>query len=403
MKKRMSKYRKILLILLAAAAVLNLLGCIPAFCDLYTDSVYRFLADGIGYVTGLLPFPLCELLMYAGILIVLASVIFAVLLIFLRKKQGWRSFCRGWYRSVLMTLVCVVFLYTSNWLVPFRGTVLGQGVKSEESYSYEQVRAFREYVYTQCNAAAELVPTDSEGNIIFPDGSAITAGVTDAMHGIADRFPRLRGYYPPIKTALCSDILNRMGIGGFTYPLTLELTHNKYCLDPVFQPVLDAHEQAHHKGYYKENEADFLSEVALSESADPFLRFCGFWAMTGYAEDALTQAFSGMAEDGSLPDPQVDLKGYANAINEIYRELTPLSAQAWEIYNQANGIRQEIYEQDSHPIDSMPAVNEAIEKTADVGWSTQADILKENIYDGAVALLLRYYCGSGRVMPSAGD
>ena len=56
-------------------------------------------------------------------------------------------------------------------------------------------------------------------------------------------------------------------------------------------------------------------------------------------------------------------------------------------------IAEEIYEEDSHPIDEMPAVNEVIEETADVGWETQGEILQENTYDGVTLLLLQYFDG----------
>ena len=63
------------------------------------------------------------------------------------------------------------------------------------------------------------------------------------------------------------------------------------------------------------------------------------------------------------------------------------------IFDASNDIENEIFDEDEHIIDEMPAVNDAITVTADVGWDIQEDILEENCYDGAVLLLLQYYDG----------
>ena len=77
---------------------------------------------------------------------------------------------------------------------------------------------------------------------------------------------------------------------------------------------------------------------------------------------------------------------------EMFQE-PQLSDRIFQIVREGHVIEQEIYEEDSHPIDEMPAVNEVIEETADVGWETQGEILQENTYDGVTLLLLQYFDG----------
>ena len=227
------------------------------------------------------------------------------------------------------------------------------------------------------------------------------------MQALSGDFPRLNGYYPPVKTALCSDILERMGIGGYNYIYTMEPTRNKY-LAPTYLPVLDAHELSHHKGYYKENEANFLSQLALSQSQDPYLRFSGFYDMFSYLQDSYLTAqddlLHTMQAEGklNLPEPQEGMtKEELLAIfEERYRILVSicgeepqLSERAGMILDSAYQIEREVYNADSHPIDEMPAVQEAIQTTADTGWETQGKILQENTYDGVTLLLLQYFDG----------
>lgn len=409
MKKRKPKYRKILLILLLVSAVGNLAGCIPAFCDWYTDHIYCLIEGGISRLTAPVPVAVGELLMYLGVLLVLLAVLFLILLLFLRKKAGYRRFCRGYYKTFLMTLICVVFVYTFFWVIPFRGTVLGQGDPGKRtSFTFEEIRALTVYAANGVNAAAEEIEITADGKVDFPTESGIMPKIAAAMQGLSGDFPRLNGYYPPVKTALCSDILERMGIGGYNYIYTMEPTRNKY-LTPTYLPILDAHELSHHKGYYKENEANFLSELALSQSDDPFLRFSGFWDMYQYVFDgyltAQDELLTNMEAEGRLQLPAfrdgMTKEEYMATAMERYRILVEicgeepqLSERAGQIMDSAYQIEREVYNEDSHPIDEMPAVQEVIQETADTGWETQGNILQENSYDGVTLLLLQYFDGT---------
>ena len=78
---------------------------------------------------------------------------------------------------------------------------------------------------------------------------------------------------------------------------------------------------------------------------------------------------------------------------ELIGEFPDLSERARRIINCAEQIEREVYAADVHPIDDMPTVQNAIEDTADFGWTTQAEILQENCYDGVTLLLLQYYDG----------
>ena len=84
---------------------------------------------------------------------------------------------------------------------------------------------------------------------------------------------------------------------------------------------------------------------------------------------------------------------YIEQLNQIFEPLPEVSDRVHQINNAGYVIAEEIYDEDSHPIDEMPAVNEVIEETADVGWETQGEILQENTYDGVTLLLLQYFDG----------
>lgn len=413
-KKKKSKYWRITAIIFSITVILALLSFITPFCDWYVNNVYIYLSDGLSCMTAYIPFVLGEMIMYLGIAMVFFSVIFLIMLIFLRKKPKYRRFCGGYFKTFLMMFLCVLFIYMPMWLIPFRSSVMGEGsTEKRTEFTYDEIYALLEYSVNGLNAAAEEIEITEDGKVVFPTVEETQPRIAEAMVGISDEFPRLRGFYPPVKPALCSDILERMWIGGFTYPFTKEATHNKYT-SPTYQPILDAHELTHNKGYYKENEAEFLSQLALSRSEDPLLRFSAYNEMYDFVweewyntvELMQMQVFKDIVAKGNydftfFPKTAEESKRNMEILEELNWEETcmemfkepQLSDKALQILMDGYEIAQEIYEEDPHPIDDMPAVNEVIEETADVGWETQSEILQENTYDGVTLLLLQYFEG----------
>ena len=164
----------------------------------------------------------------------------------------------------------------------------------------------------------------------------------------------------------------------------------------------------HHKGFYRESEAEFISTLALIRSDDPYLRLAGYLEIDNYMDLAMRAAQDAAAaeleeagkvtpipEGMTLHDPgfKALLRKQAAEIQQYLKERPYFSERTGALIDQSNGIAAEIYQEDSHPIDNMPAVNEAIGEIADVGWETQAAVLKEHNYDGMALLYLQYFDG----------
>ncbi|MBE6841233.1 MAG: DUF3810 domain-containing protein [Ruminococcus sp.] len=398
----------VVIILLILTFLMWLMTLSPSVCDWYTDNIYRYIADGIGFVSALVPFAIGEIMMYLGVVLVVLSVVFLILLIFLRKKQKYRSFCKGFYKALLVAFTALVFVYMPTWYVPFCGTVLGKGESEQRKvYKDEEVMALYTYIVKGANQAAEEIEISQDGKVTFPTKEEYMELIETAMRDSSDEFSRLDKYYPELKVAFCSDILERMNIGGYTYPFTMEMTYSKY-VGPLHMPVLLSHEMCHHMGYYKESEANFISQLTLSRSENPYLRLSAFLSMYDWIySDYWTitdRIHAELENNGSIPSfdyimslPKEERKKAfelrEQVFIELFGEIVYLSEKVYMIDNQSDEIEEQVYESDSHPIDNLPSVNEAIETTADFGWKTQADILKENNYDGVVLLLLQYFEG----------
>lgn len=351
-----------------------LLSSVRIWADFYTDHIYTLLRDPVSRLTEMIPFPLGEVMMYLGAILIVLTLLLFILLIFLRKKKTYKAFVLGYLKSLVLISLIMLLIYTYQWLTPYRGSVLGNALQSDREYAIDELRILYIYLVDHINEECANVPRDEDGNVIYDTKETSEQKVGIAMNGISEEFPRLSGYYPTIKAAMCSDVLDWMYIGGYTYPYTLETTYNKY-INVLYFPSLYSHECSHHMGYYKEHEANFLSYLALANSDDPVLRYSGYYYVFRFIDDAYYK--SCLASDG------------ADAYYEFAKEHL-IDPQVYTDVIHAQDMAYELYLQDEHILEDY--ADEA-EEISDVGWNTQAQILQEYNYDGVVLLMLQYYDG----------
>lgn len=134
---------------------------------------------------------------------------------------------------------------------------------------------------------------------------------------------------------------------------------------------------SHHQGYYKENEANFLSQIALSRSSDPYFRLAAYLDMFRYVYSDYIKARDALTDE---------------TLKKAAEEAEPkLSERVEKICEASREEAKKAYDAEAHFIDSFPELDKFIHDTADKGWEVQEDILEDNSYDGVVLLLLQYY------------
>lgn len=413
--------------------IINLVAFSRSFCDFYTKHIYHHIANVISRVTGILPFNLGEIMMYlvmimAVIMIVALLTLFIVLLVrrlaavYNKKSIGlfYKKFrhCVAVYMKVILaTLVVTALIYTLNWFIPFRGSgaqvvadmnveattennagandnispeaTAGESTKANENvsgdngvdtsdereYTTEDLFSLRAILINNINSLAEQVDRDENGYI--KQDEDMYEEVVKAMEGLSDIYPILDGYYPKVKLAYCSDILDFMGIGGYTYPYTMEVTINKYTTYMDYGPLV-AHEMAHHKGFYAERDANFISFLAGTNSDSRLLAYSSYRYILSYVTDECYTAANEMYNK----DPEGTLE-FLNKQPELSGRVKLDDQHNIEEYqkNYEANVNKALEEN----------VSQAAESVADVGWDTQADLLEEKNYDGVVLMLLKYY------------
>lgn len=411
--KSLSLYTKTILMIITITLIINLVAFSRSFCDFYTKHIYHHIANVISRVTGILPFNLGEIMMYLVMIMIVALLALLIVLlvrrlaaVYNKKSIGlfYKKFrhCVAVYMKVILaTLVVTALIYTLNWFIPFRGSgaqvvadmnveaTAGEHTKANENvsgdngvdtsdereYTTEDLFSLRAILINSINSLAEQVDRDENGYI--KQDEDMYEEVVKAMEGLSDIYPILDGYYPKVKLAYCSDVLDFMGIGGYTYPYTMEVTINKYTTYMDYGPLV-AHEMAHHKGFYTERDANFISFLAGTNSDSRLLAYSSYRYILSYVTDECYTAANEMYNK----DPEGTLE-FLNKQPELSARVKLDDQHNIEEYqkNYEANVNKALEEN----------VSQAAESVADVGWDTQADLLEEKNYDGVVLMLLKYY------------
>ena len=368
-------YLRVVAVLLALIAVLNFAALVPGFADSYVACAYPALTLPLARLSELFALPVGELVMYGGIAALVAGLVLAVLALFLHRRRAFARAVGVYWKSVLSVVLVVGLLFTLNWAIPFRATPLRAVYGAGADASLEQLEALRNRIVVGLDQAASECPRDEAGQVACGDG--LDARVAAALDGAGDEFARLEGHYPAPKAALCSDVLEWMGIGGYTYPYTQEVTYNRH-VSRLYYPVLCAHELVHHRGYFMEDDAEFLSFLALSRSDDALLRYSAYEHLYYYVEGAYeARLVDGLGQDGA----RARHKAQPQVSDQVRDDVAYDEQEREQRYaGSVNGALEGLLAQPAQDVSRA-------------GWDTQAQVLRENAYDGVIGLLLAYYGG----------
>lgn len=281
------------IIALNAAALLS-----RRLCDFFADHLFFIAANTTGRISGLFPFSLGEVLISLAVLLLAATIVICVILIFHRKKEAYKKFAVSWLRVMTVIALTVALLYTFNCSYLYLTTPM-QYAGGTREFDVDEFEAVRNLVVNECNSLAPKMEREDDGTMIFSGDSAKAAA--DALRGISGDFPRLSGYYPPAKQMWGSYFMYKSEIIGVYFPFSMEANYSSYVSDS-FLPHVIAHEYAHLKGYIYENEANFMSFLACVNSDNDAVRYSGYLCVLYYLENDYT---SSVSDERAAKQPQL--------------------------------------------------------------------------------------------------
>ena len=314
-------YLLALLLDLLALAANQLAARSSAFANAYSHYVYRVLSLSIGSVTGLLPFSVVELLLYAMILFVLFDFVKqlcralrvgaacvhsehvsqdAQTHLLAAVARPLRHFLGHLFLILSALLVLYVFLCGINYHRTSFSEEADLSVTLDEHgtvYDEADLIALCDYLVTEINDTEAQLDVSCIGQTMeTPKPSAAWlwhAGRTGqrAMEKLGQRYSRLSGHYPFPKPILNTWLLSVQQTTGVYSPFTVEANYNR---DIAYYdiPFTICHELSHLRGYMQEEEANFIGVLATIGADDLYFNYSGYVSAWVYAGNALARVDS---------------------------------------------------------------------------------------------------------------
>ncbi len=285
-QEKKSKLPLILIIITAVLAVTILCDILArntdGFAEFYSEGIYPLFVHIIGFINGLFPFAVGEVLI---ILFFIAAVIGIAFLIFrlVRSDEKGKTALRG-FTAVFGAVTFIYFSYTF-----FCGINYHRVPFSEKSgltpskYSAEDLRTLCVYLIENANAEAEKIETDENGLMdVNTEGFDMKAECVEAMGKVGEQYPALSGFYPSPKGLMVSEFMSMCQILGVYNPFSIEANYNVNAPD-FSVPFTLCHELSHLKGFMREDEANFIAYLACRESENEYVRYSGYTEALIYA------------------------------------------------------------------------------------------------------------------------
>lgn len=263
--------------LFCISLILNLAARLwTGFAEWYAVHVYPVFVGTLGRFCSLFPFSVIEILLYLGVILILAGIIGI-----LTKKLKLR-----WALGVLgRTLILIFLVFTLNCGINYHRLPFSEraGFAIQES-TEEELIALCESLVEEINREAQEIALDSDGHCMLKAEPQEAA--RKAMAAAALEYPELDGYYPRAKPVLTTWYLSSQLLQGVYSPFTVEANYNNGMPDQD-KPSTICHELSHLKGFMREDEANFVAYLACRASDDPQFRYSGSILAYIYSGNAL--------------------------------------------------------------------------------------------------------------------
>lgn len=319
--KKIPKWLYCIAAAFAVSLILTLLAKnTDGFAEWYSTNIYPFFVGTVGRITSLLPFSLCEILLYTVVILAAVGTVLSVVR-FIKGKGKRKQILMKILAVVLSFVVSVFFVFTlfcgiNYSRTPF-STVSGFTV---ETYTAQELADLCVYILKNANDAAQKIETDGTLTVDLNGKINLDEECKKAMNLLGERYDSLSGFYPNAKTVIASEGMSYMKILGMYTPFTIEANYNSVAPD-FAKPFTVCHELSHLKGFMREDEANFIAYLACTGSDNEYLQYAGWVYALIYAGNALYSAAGA--------DIYNELMSYAD--EKIIAELKANSAY-WKRY-----------------------------------------------------------------------
>lgn len=270
--KRFIKYKRIYLLgLIPISYLLILIAKESSYFaeQIYAKHVYKWIAEVISTITGIIPFSLSEILIIAIPVIILTVTVRFILHLILDKNNRKDILIKG-ILNVFCSISIVVFLFTMlAGINYYRYSFASYSDLEIQASSVEELYGLSQnLVMTANELRTQITKTDSNGVFELSKNQYETAKIAArAMETLAKDYPILGGSYGDPKPVFLSKLLSQTEITGIFIPFTMEANVNVDVPDYSIPDTM-LHELAHLRGFMREDEANYLAYLAGMKSGN---------------------------------------------------------------------------------------------------------------------------------------
>ncbi len=264
-----SRTKLILTLLLPVQIIgIKIISFFPAFVErYYSTSIYIYIAKGLRYIFGWLPFSFGDL---GYVVLIVLAIRFLYTKVF-RKHIHWKNLGL----DIGSTLSIVYAMFHLLWGINYYRLPLHEILNINDEYTEAELILVSEKLILAANTIhQQLEPVDSLAIQTPYDKQEIFNKTIVAYQQVQTVMPSLSYTPKSIKISLLSIPLTYMGFSGYLNPITNEAQVNGLILNSKM-PTTSCHEEAHQLGFAKENEANFIAALTTINCDDPYFKYSG--------------------------------------------------------------------------------------------------------------------------------
>ena len=344
----------IITFLIIVYIVLAVLKNNQAFAEWYSRTIQRGYLFALGHVTEFIPFSMMEVFFLTVIIIGIIEIVFIIINFAKIKplKAISRILTLGLIATTSMVLFSVSFSFGYNRDKIQLDTYNGE-IKQED------FKDMLQYFVGDYNYCCSQLEFKENGEVVSPYSLGQLGKILRKEYKKYDN-EMLMDYTTSLKPLLFSFLFRDCHITGITFGITGEANINVLSTASEI-PFTCAHELAHTKGVFKEEEADFVAAFITLNSDDCYVRYSGY-----------CYTFSSIFAISYYTGDENDPSFYSSQISENIRRNSAYRSNYWKkhdllakfsdwvnnLYLKNNGIE----EGTENYGDSEPEINETEHK-----------------------------------------
>lgn len=331
----------IMLILAFISAIIKIAAVISTpfaeFFNRYVSSVFRAV---FAHITSLFPFSVAETLILCMIPVAVIFFIYSV-----KVSANNNTLTKQIFRVVMV--ICFIFsTFVLNYSTGYNTRPLDERMGLEVSTPTE------DELYSACAMAAvelydleESIYVSESGSTKMPYSfSEMTDKLNEAYDALYEKYDFISPLHTGVKQIALSRPLTYTHMSGFYTFFTGEANVNMNYPDYVIV-YTTAHEMAHQRGIAREDEANYIAFLACIESADEYIRYCGYANILEYLSSALAKVnyerYSSQVYDFFPKITKNELAAYARAFEPYSDNIAAdISSAANDTYLKSQGVSE---------------------------------------------------------------